>query len=358
MAEFKPSEWFSHLFGFRESVEAVQENFEVVEHSDHVELMSKVNNKSYCAGQFQVRNISSFGNLEKRGGGTLNIIHGHGRKSGTRLSNVLETQAEPDFDGATFLAASNFNCLEFVSGRQTAADGVTNYIYDQTQGPYTALAAGPAAVYRNYFIKHSSGKIGQLEEEVQLLKDTPLNAYVTHGYPFINEKTVSALKETGFDWSDLSKYYVGVHSNCEVTTKQVRDRGTFAEVANQMVHQVYAAAFNFAGSVSSDEYMIEVAKNLLKAEYQATVLAAWENSIRYPDRAGSKKLVLTLLGGGVFANPVGIVCEAIRSAEKLIIDSGLEVYVVCFDDNAYYQVYPNLRSCMTRTGGKVVDCKE
>ena len=48
-------------------------------------------------------------------------------------------------------------------------------------------------------------------------------------------------------------------------------------------------------------------------------------------RSGAKKLYLTLLGGGVFDNPIEIITNAILSCKKEIIDSGLEIYVVSFD---------------------------
>ena len=351
---FKPSDWFQHLFGFKETAADVYKNFEVKEHPDHVEIVSKANGKSFNAGLFSVRNTSSFIDLKEVGGGSLNIIRGVGRNS--PINNPLEAQSLPGMNGATFLAASNFNCLELPSGGDTPKSGVTGYIFDRTQGPYCALASGPATVYRNYFVKHESGKVGQLEEEIHLLKDTPLDVYTTHGYPAINEKAVAELKESGFAWDDLSKYSVGVHQNCQVTTTVNPQDGAFMDVEGRIIHQVYAGALNFAGCVSEDKFMIEIAKNVLKAEYQAAVLSAWENSQKFPELEGSKKLILPLLGGGVLANPTGIVCEAIRSAEELIVKSGLQVCVVCNDD-LYYQVYPNLRSAMRRTGGQVIEMK-
>ena len=344
--------WFERLFGFKETVSAVYRNFEVEELADHVVLTSKANGRQFNAGKFSLRNVTSFSDLKPIGGGSLNIIKGDGSHgSDSSLTNTLEAQALPEFNGATFLAASNFNCLEFTSSTGGASHGVTNYVHDHTQGPYTALASGPAAVYRNYFVKHESGKVGQIEEEVNLLKETPLARTMSHGYCIVNKKTLPSLRK--FDWTDLSKFYVGVHENCQVTTKQVGTQ--FADVTgDQIVHQVYAAAFNFAGAVLSCPETMEISKSMLKAEYKATILAAWENSIKYPGRPGSKKCVLTLLGGGVFKNPKELICEAITSCEQTIIDSGLEVYVVCFTNSIFQQVSPLLMPTVKRTNGKVV----
>ena len=51
---------------------------------------------------------------------------------------------------ALFQVASQFNLLEMVGPDVTPEDGVTRYVYDRTQGPACALAAGPATIYRNY----------------------------------------------------------------------------------------------------------------------------------------------------------------------------------------------------------------
>ena len=345
--EYRRELWFERLFGFRETVPAVYRNFVVEEGEDHVVLVSKANGRRFNAGRFTLQTVDSFASLQPAGGGSLNIIKGDGKIS----TNALEAQALPEFNGATFLAASNFNCLEFTSSTGCASHGVTNYVHDHTQGPYTALGAGAAVVYRNYFVKHESGKVGQLEEEVNLLKNTPLAKTMSHGYCIINKTNLKSLRS--FNWSNLSNFYVGVHENCQVTTKQV---GTmFADVTgDQIVHQVYAAAFNFGGSVLCCEETLEIAKWLLKAEYAATIRAAWNNSIKYPGRPGSKKLVLTLLGGGVFKNPKELICEAITSCEQLIIDSGLEVYVVCFTNSIFQQVYPLLKDTVARTNGKII----
>ncbi|OHS92958.1 hypothetical protein TRFO_12142 [Tritrichomonas foetus] len=51
------------------------------------------------------------------------------------LVDILTSQNHADFQGATFQAASNFNCLEFIGSKQSAASGVNNYALDHTQGP-------------------------------------------------------------------------------------------------------------------------------------------------------------------------------------------------------------------------------
>jgi hypothetical protein len=91
-------------------------------------------------------------------------------------------------------------------------------------------------------MKHENGRRGQLKQEVNLLRDTPLGKYVSHGYPVIRSG-FEKLKSS-FDWDDVNKFYVGVHENCQVTT--TRSGSSFIDAPPGMiVHQVYAAAFNF-----------------------------------------------------------------------------------------------------------------
>jgi hypothetical protein len=345
--------WFWELFGFRESVSSVQANFTVEEFETHATLTSKVNNRSFNAGLFSLRNTASFPGLRETPSavpGSLHIIRG-GTAATRALTEVLASQSLPEFDGATFQAASNFNCLEFVGPDQCAGDGVTNYIYDYTQGPYCALATGAALVYRNYFIRQAGGIVGQLEKEVELLARTPIAPHVEHGYPLLGGPTLAALAAA--DWSDLSQFDVGLHENCEVTTGA--DLAVSAVPTGRIVHHVYAAAFNYNGTVEGNEVSRRIGAQMLAAEYQATVLAAWEMSRKYPGRAGSNRLLLTALGGGVFGNPRKMIIEAVASAKEIIRESGLQVYFVCFDERSYQKsVDAGLNALVEELGGHVV----
>ena len=389
---FAPKDWFNSVFGFKETVESVIKNFEVSERKDYVELTSKVNQRKFNAGNFQIKSSdrSSYQLSESPGGGKLHIIHGYGKESKHyQLVDVLSMQSISKWDGATYLAASNFNCLEFVSSLQDARSGVTNYYADPTQGPYAALACCSAAVYRNYFVQHN-GLTGQISSEINLLDRTPIE--VVHGYAKISDKgksddskSKSFFEKTkdffGFkskkeekeddddemkkvNWGDPNIWQVGIHKNCEVTlTRGPNNTFRFAP-KNRISHHVYAAAFNFKMDVVMNKSTLEIAKELLKAEYRATIFSAWENSIQFKERNGSKKLSLTLLGGGVFRNPLDLICNAILENLDLIIESGLEVYVTCFDDKTFKSIEGLVRPAVERTNGKIYDtnddesCKE
>ncbi|KAK8849918.1 hypothetical protein M9Y10_018508 [Tritrichomonas musculus] len=439
---FYPSDWFQKLFGFDEEIESVYKNLDVVKYEDHVDLVSKVNNKTYNTGLFQIKTSdrSSFNIQENRNGGKLHVIHGYGSNSVCgELIDILSMQSLPKWNGATYLAASNFNCLEFVSHGQTASHGVTRYYADITQGPYAALACGPSIVYRNYFVDRDplSGQIiyekveqsqiksgqvirGQINKEINLLDKARIP--VTHGYAIIKrdddikhfqeipqkqhklESTYSNFNANKIEsnsmysnfnankiesnsmysnfnankiesnsmysnfnankLNDPTIWKVGVHRNCQVVLNRGPRNSFCLAPPNQTANHVYAAAFNFVSDVIRSDLTYKVAKQLLIGEYRATILSAWENSLLYPDRAGANKLSLTLLGGGVFANPMDIICDAIKENIQLIKESGLDVYITCFNDSTFRSVYYYLAGSIKETGGKIYDtnsresCKE
>lgn len=392
MSSFRPLYWFKKLFGFEESVESVIQHITSKKEGDNYILTSDLNNLSYNAGDFQIRYISSFSeNPERRpirNGGTLNILVGDGYQTlDIEQIDALSMQSQPENDGATYLIASNFNCLEFTSSMQTASNGVTKYVNDLTQGPYSALACPQCAVLRNYFVefqdKDGKKEVGQINSQINLLSKTPITVH--NGYAIISEEDAEKLSKSDFNWADENNYAVGVHSNCEVimtragggcfkliekvdvntydekeqkkliTEKEEVEKKSFEEIDQNeekvttatdyndndripkpldddvkrpiITNHVYAAALNFGGDVDKTDFTIEIASNILKAEYKAAVLAAWENSVKMESegRAAARVLFLTLLGGGVFGNPFEIIAESIVSCKDLIVESGLDV---------------------------------
>ena len=348
--------FFKETFGFDESEDDVYKYITVEETEDGTIMKDKANNKTWNSGIFKTVGINDIPKHEARGGGKLHIIKGNGSRSTKYwLVDVLPAQSHPENDGATYQAASNFNALEFTSPNQTARDGISSYPYDRTQGPYCALACTPSILYRNYFVQvPGSKRPGQLTKEIELLENTPI--HVTHGYAEITD--TKSLRNENFDFSDLTKYKVASHSNCEVTlTSGASGLEVFEpeDGKKHIAHHVYAAAFNFSYSVEKNAYTLKIAESLLEAQYRATILCAWDNSVKYPGREGSNKLYLTLLGGGVFGNPKSLICKQIEKCQDLIVESGLDVYVVCFNNYTFQEVYPLLGDVMKETGGSVID---
>ena len=112
MQTYNPHQWFQHHFGFEESVENVYRYIKIEKHPDHIEVISEANQKQYSAGLFNIRTPSHYKHLQPRGNGHFHVIHGNGGRS---IEDVLKQANDPEYDGATFQVASNFNCLEFPS---------------------------------------------------------------------------------------------------------------------------------------------------------------------------------------------------------------------------------------------------
>lgn len=384
---FKSGEWFKQLFGFEESVSNVCKYLSINKNSrNSTELLSSKNQKSYLSGNLEINNISS---LEKSTSriisksksktnryGKLNIIHGLGFKSSPQSMHYVDVMnccSYSSFTGATIQVASNFNCLEFESENQRKKDGVTIYALDYTQGPTAALSCAAAAVYRNYFYKNdefnkhynsndncinNSENSIFLNDEINLLSKTPL--IVNHGKVMIkNIDEVKRLKSLNFDWKNLQNYFIANHTNCEVCLKRSDnylkdDCFQINQNKKHLVNQVFASALNFSSCVWPCSFTFEIAKIILRAEYKATILAAIQNSLLYPNEYGSSQCFLTQIGGGVFSNPPQIIAPAIAENVELIAESGIDVNVVCFNSESFFANYPLLESAIKRTGGKVI----
>ncbi|KAH0789033.1 hypothetical protein GPJ56_007055 [Histomonas meleagridis] len=344
-------EWFERIFGFKEVPQEVPSQIECIEEKDGAILRSKVNNKSFKAGNFQVRNVSSFNYLvfKPRKKGKFNIIKGNGFTSKYyELIDVLENEGLPENDGATYLAASHFNCKHTIPGNK-----VTNYALIKTQGPYCSLGSGPAIVYFNYFYKHPTGKEGQFTDEVELLSATPIT--VKHGLPQIHEADSESLEKLNFDWQNPDNYPIGVHRNCQLTMSR-NSEGFYLinDSDDRIVHLVFASAFDFYRLVTYNDFTRMISENMLAAEYRGAILAAWENSLLFPGRKGSNKLYLTLLGCGSLSNPPDLIAGAIEKNIDLIIESGLDVYLVCFTKESFKSIKKIIKKYVRKTGGKVI----
>ena len=152
-------DWFSHLFGFSEHTQRrevfsaltdISKFIEIAEAADGGRVMkSTINGHEYAVGTFACPSLAELRDdpdvSAARGKGTLRLS--------VQSGDVAEFHADPRNARATFQAASQFNCLEFVGPEVTPEDGVTGYSSDRTQGPACSIACGPATVYRNYFVE-------------------------------------------------------------------------------------------------------------------------------------------------------------------------------------------------------------
>ena len=167
LGKVTPALWFEHLFGFKEHVALRQQlpNGQIVRNPAQLReklelrgerLVSLVNGASYGVGTFSAPSLSEL----RRRAAAANLPPGPLQLSHVATRDVFALHSQPEYRGATFMAASQFNCLEFANPEVVPEDGVQNYVYDATQGPACALAAPAAAVVRHYHIP-VGGEVGQ-----------------------------------------------------------------------------------------------------------------------------------------------------------------------------------------------------
>ena len=148
-------DWSEKLFGFRERAYAeTQGNFVLSGQT----LTSRANGRSWAVGEFEMAPLAE---LRRR-------FHDAGVRDGTPRVRIVQgdvrtLHAAPEYAGALFQVASQFNALEMVGPSVAPEEGVTRYEHDRTQGPACAMAAAPALVVRNYFAPVGGG-VGQTRD--------------------------------------------------------------------------------------------------------------------------------------------------------------------------------------------------
>jgi len=317
-------DWFADLTGFREeSYEATRAKLRV----EGDELVSSVNDKRYGIGDLL---LSPLAKLRSHAGPgqdlrtTVRCISGDARKM----------HSDPEYDGALFQVASQFNLLEMTGPSVTPEDGVTRYAGDHTQGPACAIAAGAATIYRNYFAPVEGG-IGQTRDR-QINALAAVGDALSHklgvpvselwqmrnGYALCTTKGLDAITRLLADSDEDSRdelrgrLAIGLHRNVEVT--DVR------EGARRLVSQAFCSALPVAYGSSPSTAWEAFARLVLEAAYEATLIAAVEQS----SAGGSNIVLFTRVGGGAFGNTDTWIDDAIVRALAIVEHAGLDVRLV------------------------------
>lgn len=295
-------DWFEELFGFKEYL-GIENKF-IIENRI---LRSLVNNCQYDIGEFSCPSVKELrDSIPKFSYSKVRVKH-------IACNDVFYLQTTNDNE-SLFMAASQFNCLEFPNPRNTPKDGITNYIRDNTQGPACALATAPATVYRNYFIK----EINNLDEIQDFLKESFFS--VKNGY--INS-TVESIKLLNLRLHEKElvdklndKLKVGLLLNAQVPFK---NRYTKTDKL-QYVSQVYCSAISCGYSTLPLDLWEPFSRIVLNASYKAVMYAAIVNK--------KKNIYLTFLGGGVFKNKMEWIIDAIICAITSVANFDLNIYIV------------------------------
>jgi hypothetical protein len=321
-------DWFEKITGFQETNYVDTRAKLKVEGS---RLQSLINGNSYATGDLELISLCSLGERAKSGGGL------NGRLTLTNVTgDVRRLHQSPEYGGALFQVASQFNLLEMVSPEVTPEHGVTGYQHDRTQGPACAIAAGAGTIYRNYFVP-VGGECGQTaQRQLDGLADIgtalghilglPVNALwkMRNGYALCTRDGLAAIDSylrsaTAAETDALRALLrIGVHRDVEVTDGEGPER--------RVVSQAFCSALPVAYSGLPAAQWQNFAQLILDAAYEATLWAAVMNA----KRGSSTVVLLTRLGGGAFGNDDAWIDSAMRSAITKFKEFSLNVRVVSF----------------------------
>ncbi len=248
------------------------------------------------------------------------------------VADVTCLHGDPDNRGALFQVASQFNLLEMPHPGVTPAMGITGYADDLTQGPACAMACGAGTIWRNYFTTLSGG-VGQTEVQIDTLADLGQalgNLQVAqwsmrNGYALPTPAGLEAVSTRIFhaDAAERDRLCgllrVGLQADCDVTLGHSGGSG-------QRVSQVYCSALPVAYSALAAADWEPFARLVLDAAYEATLRIA----ARVARDSGSRRVFLTLLGGGAFGNRREWIVDAIARAMTVVPGAGLDVVLVSY----------------------------
>lgn len=257
--------------------------------------------ESYRAGRFRCSSLGHLRNLApvSPSGKKLSLWLFEGSGPATDIG-ALQASAPPD---SLFQVASQFNCLEAPSPRLTE---VYRYFDDPTQGPRASISAFPGTLLRHYQAPGPDGRFVQRDggPQLNLLHKVAWEsvAPVANGYLLpLRVSDPEAFANLLHDhFEDIE---VGLHEDAEVVLGANWDGPV---EGRRTIHQVFTStiAAGLYGSVDfQDEHWLVICRQLQRAAYLGTLLSAIAT--------GRKYAVLTLIGGGVFGNPVPLIWDSI-----------------------------------------------
>jgi hypothetical protein len=265
---------------------------------------------------------------------------------GRVVGDVKKLHRRPEFAGAVFQVASQFNMLEMPSYAVTPEAGVAGYAGDPTQGPACAQAAGAATVFRNYLVRVGpNGQLGgpgdQRGQTASLQLDglgdvgralaTQLDCNITdlwrmqNGYALLTlpalTRVAAHLQGLGEPERDALRQLlrVGWHADTQVT-----HTGAGSE---QRVAQVFCSALPVSYcNLPANAPWQPLAQLVLEATYEATLLLGRLHQLE----TGQNTVLLTRVGGGVFGNEGHWIDAAVARALAIVADTGLDVRSVVY----------------------------
>jgi len=305
------------VFGFHETIDsdsktpyqALHNNFSY--NSDTTTLTSKPNGLKFKCGDFCIRNVTQLTCSKSLDINTSSIKLEH------IVVNDLKT-LYTKFPDSVFQVASQFNCLEFPDPYTVPENGVSQYEYDGTQGPTSALICLPATVYRHFYVPLKL-KIGQTTNNqinnlnaVELLLNNATEKYFTvkNGYVDATDGSLNRLNKYLNNNPLLVKEIedavcVGIQTNMDA----VIDPKTPFIISSQVFCSALSCRYSNINNLNNWKQFATI---VLKSAYKCTLYHAAQT--------GVNRVFLTFMGGGAFGNKidwiVDAMCEAILEVSR------------------------------------------
>jgi len=266
-------------------------------------------------------------------------------------TDVRGMMANPQFNGAAFQFASTmFGPLE---GGKFRWDGQLSTLHHRAvQGEFATISTLGAAIWRKYIlpgeienqkpaITAARNRIFQRNVEMYSLQHfgTRLK-FPTGGKGFyILKKDVLRFEpQTG----DVDLVKIPVHQDVCVTYgygKGGRDDDSQIDVIPLDAHQRVTCIFSSTVNLNPRVYSTAKDRKASRKLQKVLLEAAYTGAVYGAVRAGCKKLVLTLVGGGSFRNDADIIFEKMLDSLDVAISLGLDVYInYRYDDRRDYRV--------------------
>jgi hypothetical protein len=217
-------------------------------------------------------------------------------------------------EATLFQAASQFNCLESPGPLLT---NVASYLSDPTQGPRASISAFPATLVRHYAAPDGIGGrfVQRQEHQIDLLAEALPAEVGRVGSGYLTTSGIRDLAAAAKAFEEnFEQIRVGVHDGAQVVLGHAWDGGVEGE---PLIAQVFTSTLAAGGYGRGEPFrgpVEAIGRQLLRAAYLGTLLAALD--------LGKRRVVLTMIGGGVFGNPHVLIGEcllwAIEQVERLV----------------------------------------
>jgi hypothetical protein len=337
-------DWFAHVTGMPESEYAQPGRRRFVVRGDDpawgptLAIRNARTFTTYQCGSFTVPRIRDLAGhaasipearRTDRRACVFRVLYRAANETPSRFVDVARLQARPENRGAVFQLASNLNGVEAPSedARLDSGRFGTDYVHDHTQGPAASISVAAAGIARLYAgmladnpglatANDQDGWVQTSTRQIEFLRDHQASGLlgVVNGYVVLDSKKhVPMPADENQRRAFIGDARVGLHCDCEVVFSGTTDDKRHFSLATtrQVVDQVCVAALNIGqGKTGYDNSIIDADRaktaHLLQVAYLGTYYAAAAR--------GKKKLVLTLIGGGAFGNPLSMIASAILAA--------------------------------------------